>query len=158
MLNTDREVFERELAVLFGGFPTFLTPPRIDAYWRGLQKMHLQTFVRCVDLALQDQSEEGKKLPTVNRLWQLSHELRARQQPQHQPKAEERNYDDYHQLGCRWLLAFLLGKGGVDPAKVPKLVAAKNRIVAQFRAGGDIDGTVAEWMDVAMATFEQEAA
>lgn len=67
-------------------------------------------------------------------------------------------YDDYHLLGQRWLFAFLLKQGGVGPEKLPKLIAAKNRIVEQFRAGGDIDGTVAEWLDVAMSTFEREAA
>lgn len=67
-------------------------------------------------------------------------------------------YDDYHQLGQRWLFGFLLERGSVEPSTLPKLVAAKNRIVEQFRAGGNIDGTVAEWFDVAKAEFERVAA
>lgn len=158
MLAAEREDFDKQLDVLFGGYPTFVTPPRREAYWRGLQKMQLSTFVRCVDAALQDQSEEGKKLPTVNRVWELSRVLKSRAFTQQPPRTQEApSYDDYHRLGSRWLFAFLLKRGGVGPSALPKLVAAKNRIVEQFRAGGDIDGTVAEWLDVAMAQFEREA-
>lgn len=157
MLSTEREEFDKQLEVLFGGYPTFVTAPRKEAYWRGLQKMQLSMFVRCVDAALQDQSEEGKKLPTVNRVWELSRTLKART-AMPQRAQETQSYDDYHQLGCRWLFAFLLKNGGVEPAKIPKLIDAKNRIVEEFRAGGDIDGTVREWLDVATSTFEREAA
>lgn len=157
MLSTEREDFDKQLEVLFGGYPTFVTAPRKEAYWRGLQKMQLSMFVRCVDAALQDQSEEGKKLPTVNRVWELSRTLKARSAPLHQRTQEAQSYDDYHQLGQRWLLAFMI-RNDVDPAKMPMLIAAKNRIVAEFRAGGDIDGTVAEWLDVAMTEFERVAA
>lgn len=158
MLSTEREDFDKQLEVLFGGYPTFVTAPRKEAYWRGLQKMQLSMFVRCVDAALQDQSEEGKKLPTVNRVWELSRTLKLRSAPLLQRTQEAQSYDDYHQLGQRWLLGFVLRSGGVDPATMPKLVAAKNRIVEQFRAGGDVDGTVAEWLDVAMTEFERAAA
>lgn len=158
MLSTEREEFDKQLEVLFGGYPTFVTAPRKEAYWRGLQKMQLSMFVRCVDAALQDQSEEGKKLPTVNRVWELSRNLKARTAMPQRTQETQVSYDDYHQLGQRWLFAFLLKRGGVDPAVLPKLIATKNRIVAEFRAGGDVDGTVAEWLDVAMAAFEREAA
>lgn len=69
-------------------------------------------------------------------------------------------YDDYHQLGQRWLFAFLLKHGGIEPATLPKVVAAKNRIVAEFRASGDIEdkGRVKEWLDVAVTEFERVAA
>jgi hypothetical protein len=157
MLSTEREDFDKQLEVLFGGYPTFMTAPRKEAYWRGLQKMPLSVFIRCVDMALQDQSEEGKKLPTVNRVWELSRQLKARAQPVQQPQDVVR-FDDYHLLGQRWLFGYLLKNGGIEPAKLPKLIAAKNRIVDQFRASGDIDGNVAEWLDVAMSTFEREAA
>jgi hypothetical protein len=157
MLSTEREDFDKQLEVLFGGYPTFVTAPRKEAYWRGLQKMPLSVFVRCVDAALQDQSEEGKKLPTVNRVWELSRALKARSAPV-QRTQESRQYDDYHLLGQRWLFAYLLKNGGMDPVKLPKLIAAKNRIIEEFRASGDINGNVAEWLDVAMATFEREAA
>lgn len=157
MLSTEREDFDKQLEVLFGGYPTFVTAPRKEAYWRGLQKMQLSMFVRCVDAALQDQSEEGKKLPTVNRVWELSRTLKSRSAPLQQTR-EVQSYDDYHQLGQRWLFGFLLERGGVEPSVLPKLVAAKNRIVEQFRAGGNIDGTVAEWLDVAKAEFDRVAA
>lgn len=157
MLSTEREEFDKQLEVLFGGYPTFVTAPRKEAYWRGLQKMQLSMFVRCVDAALQDQSEEGKKLPTVNRVWELSRTLKARQAMPQRTQETQASYDDYHQLGQRWLLAFLI-RNDIELDKLPKLVAAKNRIVTEFRAGGNLDANVAEWLDVAMATFEREAA
>jgi hypothetical protein len=157
MLSTEREDFEKQLEVLFGGYPTFVTAPRKEAYWRGLQKMQLSMFVRCVDAALQDQSEDGKKLPTVNRVWELSRALKARSLPTRTQETQA-IYDDYHLLGQRWLFGFLLGKGGVDPDKLPKLIAAKNLIVSEFRECREIDTNVAEWLDIAMAEFERVAA
>lgn len=160
MLSTDRQDFEAQLEVLFGGYPAaFLTGPRKEAYWRGLQKMPLSLFVRCIDSALQDQSEEGAKPPTVNRVWEISRNLRAMAAPQKQALPLQQ-HDDYHCLGQKWLFAFLLKQRGVDPEKVPQLVAAKNRIVEQFRASGEaqVEARVAEWLDVAMTTFDRVAA
>lgn len=158
MLNAERPDFEAQLAILFGGHPTFLTPPRIDAYWRGLQKMPLSVFVRCVDESLGPDGDE--KLPTVNRIWQISRAMKARG-ARPSPHVEEQQFgDDYHVLGQRWLLAFLLKCQGVPPEKMPKLVTAKNSIVDQFRANGgvEIDSNVAEWLDVAMTDFARIAA
>lgn len=154
MHSTERKQFEDELAVLFGGFPQFLTPPRIEAYWRGLAKMSLPVFTRCVNEALSEKGSE--KLPTVNTLWQISRTLRAA--PSSQPQAQTRQYDKYHLLGQRWLFAFLLQRKGVDDATLQKLIAMKNRVIEQFRESGDIDGNVAEWLDVAMTAFAKVAA
>lgn len=151
MLSTERQDFEAQLQVLFGGFPTFLTPPRIEAYWRGLSKMSLSVFVRCVDHALGEQG--GDKLPTVNTLWQISKRLRA---PINGPKPtfEKPIGDDYLLLGNRWLLGFMLKTNVTDDA-IPWLVELKNRIVEDFRNSGDVCGgpTTAEWLDMAMAAF-----
>lgn len=153
MLSTDRADFEAQLHVLFGGFPTFLTPPRIEAYWRGLQKMQLSMFVRCVDHALGETGPE--KLPSVNTIWQISKQLRP---TFHQPqsKAAAANVgDDFLMLGNRWLLAFLLKTNGVPEAAIPWLVELKNRIVDDFRNSGDECGgeSTAEWLAMAMDAF-----
>lgn len=156
MLSTEREEFDKQLAVLFGGFPkAFLTTERKEAYWRGLEKMPLSAFVRCVNFVLGDNGIDD--LPPVNRIWQISRDLRARTHQSDTQKPTPQ-FDDYHMLAARWLFAYLLKQGGVDPVKLPKLIAAKNRIVEQFRSTGNLDGNVAEWLDVAMATFEREAA
>lgn len=160
MNSTERQQFDGELAVLFGGWPRVsLTPERTEAYWRGLQKMPLALFTRCVDAALSEQSPKEAKegVPTPNTLWQISRNLRAAPQKQALPLQQ---HDDYHCLGQKWLFAFLLKQRGVDPEKVPQLVAAKNRIVEQFRASGEaqVEARVAEWLDVAMTTFDRVAA
>lgn len=129
MLNTERKDFEAQLAVLFGGFPQFLTEPRIEAYWRGLQKMPLSTFVRCVDHSLGEQG--GDKLPTVNAVWQTSKVLRGQRQ-QLQKREEKNNCDDFTAFANRRLYEYLRLCGGVDEALLPKLVAEKNRLARQF--------------------------
>lgn len=158
MLSTDRKDFESQLQVLFGGFPTFLTEPRIQAYWRGLQKMPLSVFVRCVDHALGERGSD--KLPTVNTIWQLSRTLRAAPPPQsHAPPSP---YDDFHLVGQRWLFAFLLRRAIEEPPPpdvteptLQKLIEVKNRIIAQYRASGEPCGgkDIGEWLDVAQAAF-----
>lgn len=66
-------------------------------------------------------------------------------------------YDDYHALGQKWLLGFLITHD-VTQEKLPGVVAVKNRIVDQFRDSGDINGNVKEWYDVATAAFQKAAA
>lgn len=155
MNSTERKQFEDELAVLFGGFPQFLTPPRIEAYWRGLQQMSLPIFIRCVNEFLGPKAEG--KLPTPNMIWQMSRKLRALPSGPAQATSQQQ-FDDYHCLGQKWLLGFVLKHGGVDPKRLPQLIAVKNRIVDQFRTSGEINGNVAEWLDVAMTAFDQVAA
>ena len=152
MLSTERMAFEEQLAVLFGGYPTFLTPPRVEAYWRGLSKMPLSLFVRCVDYALGDQGTD--KLPTVNALWQISKRLRAPSPATPKPGAPNVG-DDFLLVGNRWLLAFLLKTGGVPEDAIPWLVELKNRIVEDFRNSGDTCGgpQTQEWLDMAQAAF-----
>lgn len=164
MLSTDRQDFEAQLEVLFGGYPAaFLTAPRKEAYWRGLQKMPLSLFVRCIDCALQDQSEEGRKPPTVNRVWEISRNLRSAAAPQKQALTLQQ-HDDYHCLGQKWLLAFIVKRAINDKTTLSEqqlqgCVRQKTRIVDQFRAGNDLsEAVVAEWLDVAMTEFERAAA
>jgi hypothetical protein len=155
MNSTDRADFEAELAVLFGGFPTFLTPPRIEAYWRGLQKMQMSTFRRCIEHVLGEAGSD--KLPTVNTLWQISKNLRG-SAPAHSAQnrtVAARVGDDYLLVGNRWLLAFLLKMNGVPEDAIPWLVELKNRIVEDFRNSGDECGgpQTAEWMQMALDAF-----
>lgn len=145
MLSTERTDFETHLAVLFGGYPTFLTPPRIEAYWRGLAKMPLSVFVRCVDYALGEKGQD--KLPTVNTLWQISKTLRTNPRPQAQ--ADTPAFDGTHAWGNRCLLAFMVKHNGVPDMHVQPLVDIKNRIVEQRRMDGDaLDTDATDWRDV----------
>ena len=129
MLSTDRQEFESQLSTLFGGYPQFLTPPRIEAYWRGLQKMSISVFIRCVDHALGEQGSE--KLPTVNTLWQISKQLRA-MQARPEPKLE-RKFEPFHAHGQRCMLAYLQRKGATSWDSMRLMIAEKNRLIEQFR-------------------------
>lgn len=147
MLSTEREAFESQLAVLFGAYPTFLTPPRTEAYWRGLSKMPLSLFVRCVDYALGESGTD--KLPTVNALWQISRGLRA-PLPQKPIAAGER----IHPLQAAAngaLLSLLQAKGPASEECIRQLVALKNQIVGSLPS----DSEPTEVRDVLHAAFEK---
>lgn len=138
MLSTEREDFETQLEVLFGGYPTFLTPPRKEAYWRGLQKMPLSTFVRCVDYALQDTSEEAKKLPTVHRIWDISRGLKRAQPQRPEPELElEPKLDRFARFGNIQFFKFLR-KHDVDNSQLPELIRRKDEIVDAARQDPDM--------------------
>ena len=157
MLSTDRHDFEGQLAVLFGAYPTFLTPPRVDAYWRGLQKMPLSTFVRCVDQALGETGPD--KLPTVNAIWQMSHALRAQAKPPAQ-QSEVPQFDEFHALGQRSLLKFFMKRKSctaLTESQLQRVIAKKNLIVGQHRATGEYE-PAAEWHELLLSAFAKEAA
>lgn len=147
MHNTDRKAFDDQLAVLFGGFPTFLTPPRIEAYWRGLQKMPLATFVRCVDYALGESGTD--KLPTVNALWQISRNLRAPAAPQRH--ADTAPISDLQRVANGAFLRLLNDKGAVSEQALAKILAVKNKIVSEVPADADHG----ELRAVLIAAFEK---
>jgi hypothetical protein len=147
MLSTERQDFETHLAILFGGYPTFLTPPRTEAYWRGLSKMPLSLFVRCVDYALGESGTD--KLPTVNALWQISRGLRA-PMPQRQAAPTE----PIHPLQAAAnsaLLSLLNQRGPASAECIRELIAAKNKIASTLPPDSD----PAEVRDVLQGVFEQ---
>jgi hypothetical protein len=146
MLSTDRSDFESQLAILFGGYPTFLTPPRTEAYWRGLQKMPLSTFVRCVDYALGESGTD--KLPTVNSLWQISRHLRSVAAAP--PKAVEAIHP-LQRVANGAMLKLLHDKGAASDESLREIVAVKNKICSQVPP--DVDP--AELRDVLIAAFEK---
>lgn len=126
MLSTERQAFESQLAVLFGAFPTFLTQPRIEAYWRGLLKMHLQVFERCVDRLLGEQGDD--KLPTVNRIWQVSRELRSHTPAQPVETSPAQLPSTVWLYGNRAMFNYLLRRGGAGYEQLLLMLAEKKRI------------------------------
>ena len=73
MLLTDRTEFDAQMQVLCAGFNVPMGE-RSAAYWRGLAKMELRTFVRVVEHCLGEKGPE--RIPTVNAVWTLSKSLR----------------------------------------------------------------------------------
>lgn len=130
MLSDDRKAFEEQLAVLFGGFPQFLTPPRIEAYWRGLQKMQLSMFIRCVDYLLGEQGSD--KLPTVNTIWQTSKNLRAPLPRKEESLRVEDHRTNFEQYADHLLLNYFMRRGAPSRASLAEIIADKKRLCAQY--------------------------
>jgi hypothetical protein len=152
MLSTEREIFDEHLEVLFGGFTGFLTDPRREAYWRGLQKMPLSVFVRCVDQVLGETGQE--KLPTVNTLWQVSRNLRAASANDRPSVLRSEPLDIVHAYGNRALLWWLRKHGSVSASSLQKIIAAKKQTCDAYalitqeepEAGAELrDKLFAEW-------------
>lgn len=147
MHSTERPQFEAELEILFGGFPTFLTPPRVEAYWRGLQHMTISTFKRCVMEALGEGGTD--KLPTVNALWQISKRLRTSVPAQRQ--AETVAIHPLQRVANGAVFKLLRDKGPTSDESLTKIIALKNRIVGQAPADAEHD----ELRDVVIGAIEK---
>lgn len=150
MLSTERNEFDVELKVLFGAFPSFLTDDRREAYWRGLQKMNLGLFKRCVERAIGEGGDE--KLPTVHRLWEISHALRDQARgPMHGPGPQaQREVDLFTGYGNRVLFWYLTSSSKASPdglrpigeemrgapsaKSLRVLIREKNRIADAYRS------------------------
>lgn len=76
MDNYERVDFDKQLTTMLSGFPGyFITPERLEAYWRGLQKMQMSSLIRVVDFVL---SEDGpEKIPGVSALWTIYRKLKT---------------------------------------------------------------------------------
>lgn len=93
MLSTERDEFDKQLSVMFGGWPKMLlTTERREAYWRGLQAMPLSGFMRCVDHALGERGMES--VPTANHVWSIYRELRTSRPPVRSGEGAERSSAD----------------------------------------------------------------
>jgi hypothetical protein len=73
MNSSDRSEFDEQMALLCAGYnvPVSVRP---DAYWKGMAKMSILEFARCVEYAL---SEDGPdKIPNTKDLWNIRRQLR----------------------------------------------------------------------------------
>jgi hypothetical protein len=108
----DRDQFEEQLGVLCAGFNLPVTPHRRDAYWRGLGKMSLAQFARCVDLAV---SEDGPDdMPTPKSIWRIHRALRSQGAlvvSQDQPQEDSRDHLLF--FANRMLLRHLTDRDGL---------------------------------------------
>lgn len=78
MTSGDRAEFERELAVLFAAIDKPVTEARSEAFWRGVAKMSLPEFSRCIELLLRELSEgETPRYFSVSDLWAAKRRSRA---------------------------------------------------------------------------------
>jgi hypothetical protein len=137
MLSTDRIDFDKQITVMIGGFPGyFLTPERLESYWRGLQKMQMSMLVRIVDHVLSEQGPE--KIPSVSAIWKIYRELRTPATPQMASSQKSLlDQDKFRAFADRRFREFLHNvAGGTSRAALAKMIAEKNRLAAAFK---DID-------------------
>jgi hypothetical protein len=141
MHSTERKAFEEQITVMIGGFPGyFLTPERMESYWRGLAKMHLAMLVRVVDFVLSEQGPE--KIPSVSTVWKISRDLRTTTRAP-APAEKLPPQDPFAAFANRRLLEFLKLNGAASRASLANIIAAKNQIAADY-ALVDSEETVGE--------------
>lgn len=84
MVEADRVAFQGMLAALFGAHNRTVWDGAASGYWKGLSKMSLMQFERCVEKALEKlaHAERGvSKIPTVAELWDISRGIRSYERP-----------------------------------------------------------------------------
>lgn len=159
MQLADRAMFEDQLGALCAGFNVPMTDLRTDAYWRGLQKMQLGQFARVVEFALGESGPE--RIPTVPQCWNILRQQRtnATKQPQESSGGSAPAFDAMHGFGQRCLMRWLFERGPVDELRLTRLIAEKNRLVADFREIARSEEVTAEEVRQAMfGAFARAAA
>jgi hypothetical protein len=129
MRPDDRGEFVRLMEMLCSGFNVPSTDLRAEAYWRGLQRMDIAIFARCVERALGERGPE--KMPTVPQVWNIYRDIKTK--PALDVRQEPSIYDGIHAFGQRYMLRFLMRDGPVSDSALARLIQAKNRIIGQFR-------------------------
>lgn len=74
MNSGDRHEFDTQMSLLCAGFNVPIGD-RSEAYWKGVIRMSLMEFTRCVEHALGEDGPE--KIPTCSQLWGIRKQLRA---------------------------------------------------------------------------------
>jgi hypothetical protein len=158
MLAADRDAFESHLGALCAGFNVPMTELRTEAYWRGLQQMHLLQFARTVEHAL---GEEGpERIPTVPQMWAVWKKVRNRRPAQTSVPATAvpPAFDSLHAFGQRCLMRWLLQNGPVTDEHLARLIQVKNRLVGQFRqVRTECDITAEEVRESLLEAFRRAA-
>lgn len=156
MRSNDLPEFTRQVEVLCAGFNIPPTDLRVEALWRSLQSMDLMVFTRVVEFALTG-GGGTEKMPTAPQIWNLSRQMKARAPVREQPRDTGAQYDHFHGFGQRALMAFLKSHGPASTDSLQRLVAAKNRIVAEFRMiSGEDAVTADELREALFRAFERD--
>lgn len=141
MVNTDREEFDKQLAVMFAAFPSaYFTDARKEAYWRGLKSMSMPLFIRVVDRVIGQSGDEEP--PSVSRIWGISRDLLSHAPSggnrvgTHAPKVEEPRLSEPRRKANLVLLRYIAAyRGPSIPHNVMgALVKAKDRLMDDFES------------------------
>lgn len=149
MLSADRPQFEQLVGALCAGFDRKSTPERIDAYWRGCNRMPLPIFERVVEFALSDRGPDS--IPAPKRLWALTREMRVSGPAANEPEQQEPELDPIAAFANRTLYVFLCRHGAASQESLVELVRAKNAVVRAIKSPEGIEAE--ELRDVLRTTF-----
>jgi len=109
MNQTERPQFLKSLAALFGAHGKTPGDGVISGYWKGLEKMSLMQFERCVEKAIEKlaHAERGvSKIPTVSELWDISRGIRSYERPVAQMGEPQWKGDEWDTTANLLLLAY----------------------------------------------------
>lgn len=155
MLSTERPQFDEHIKTLLAGYDRKPAPEKLEAYWRGLNRMPLLALERAINHALSEHDE----LPTPKRLWFINYELRVR--PATDGGQRQNKRDKFETFSNRVLFAFLLGEGPASNESLVKLIQRKNLLAQQFResvAPPDRDVTIdesREWREFMVNAYRE---
>lgn len=133
MYNSERAEFDELLRQLCAGFNKPVGD-RSEAYWKGLSRMSLVEFARCVEFALGEQGP--KDIPTTPQVWGIRKQLRAHREvrPPEPCIAPERHYTDSQRLANQllvdWLYWYCRVAGTWIPEEMARAMYARARELA----------------------------
>ncbi len=138
MEPTDRDQFLVQFGNLCGAYNVLPSQDRIDGFWRGLSKMPLSSFVRCVEFCLGETGPE--KFPTFRDIWAVHRQTRSvrvdARTGDEKAKGRGGPTDAVEALGSLAMLRFVCDmqrKTQPSEACVERAIAAKNKLVATYR-------------------------
>jgi hypothetical protein len=130
MQSTDRPEFDEQLKILCAGYDKPVGD-RSEAYWKGLAKMSLIEFARCVEFCM---TEEGpEKMPTAPGMWKIRKQLRSAPTII-LPLKTQRHAPDSHMVffANRLMLRHVVWRGGIGEVELDRCLRAKAELVIEF--------------------------
>lgn len=139
MLSTERGAFAKLIEVLCAGYNVPATEARLDAYWRGCNRMHLAAFERTVDFILGPDGD-AEDLPTPRQIHIQHRRMLAAQRSASEPthKLDGPELDKFDRYAGQVLFSVLCsltsqhGSGASD-ASLAEMVHVKHRFAAGYR-------------------------
>lgn len=135
MLSTERKGFEVQISQLCAGYNVPATQDRIEAYWRGLSKMHMAGLERCVEFALGEEYDE-EKIPTTRGMWAIYRKTKPQRQSMPRAEEVEKQVDKIEAFANHILFNFLGRQHSTSSEMHARMVTAKKQIAAAFRLSG----------------------
>ena len=131
MQSTDRDEFKVQFGILCAGYDKPVGD-RDEAYWKGLAKMSLLEFARCVEFCL---GEEGpEKMPTAPGMWNIRKRLKAKPAEITLPARVMNHGIDGHIyfFANRLLLRHMIWRGGLGEIELAKCLEVKAELILEF--------------------------